>query len=62
MNSVVRGGDEIWAVIHPEKHAEFLKSLPSSSTAFEKSNYLHVELPMLEQYEAGTKNGVSQAD
>src|SRR5262249_41972238 len=50
LNAAIVRGDEIWLVTHPEQHARFLQSLPPG--AFESSNYIHLELPMLEQYEA----------
>jgi hypothetical protein len=50
LNAAVVRGDEIWLVTHPEQHARFLQSLPPG--AFESSNYIHLELPMLEQYKA----------
>jgi hypothetical protein len=48
LNAAIVRGDEIWLVTHPEQHARFLQSLPPG--AFESSNYIHLELPMLEQY------------
>ena len=51
MNSIVRGGDEIWAVTNPQRHANRLRS-EYGEAAFQKSSYLHLELPMLRQYEA----------
>jgi hypothetical protein len=50
LNAALVRGDEIWLVTHPEQHARFLQSLPPG--AFESSNYIHLELPMLEQYKA----------
>jgi hypothetical protein len=50
LNAALVRGDEIWLVTHPERHARFLQSLPPG--AFESSNYIHLELPMLEHYKA----------
>jgi RHS repeat-associated protein len=50
LNAALVRGDEIWLVTHPEQHARFLQSLPPG--AFESSNYIHLELPMLEHYKA----------
>ena len=50
LNAALVRGDEIWLVTHPEQHARFLQSLPPG--AFESYNYIHLELPMLEQYKA----------
>jgi len=45
LNAALLRGDEIWLVTHPEQHARFLQSLPPG--AFESSNYIHLELPMM---------------
>ena len=51
LNTAIRRGDDIWLRTNPEKHAARLFD-EFDESAFWNSNYIHVELPMLEQYES----------
>ena len=49
VNAAARRGDEFLAITNPETHEQWLRD-EYGEAAYWKSNYLHLELPMLEQY------------